>query len=177
MSRGGKLENLPDSFAGLSSAALKFQASVVLGGMEKLADPAEAANLGERLQQKFSVSDKITEAGAIGFANFQISALLGELRTRPLPESLETLTKLSDASDKYANAVLSYPPEKLGDGMKLSALNLNNEVQTAFTKTSFKAKAQESGRSFESIAAEALSKAGPPPSPEVLAAFVKLMQD
>lgn len=180
LSRAGKLENLPDSFAGLSPEALKFEASIVLAGMEKLTQPAEAASLGERLGQKFNTSDKITEAGAIGFANFQVSALLGELRSRPLPESLPTLTKLSGASDKYADALLHYPPDKLGDGMKLSALNLNNEIQTAYTKTSFRAKAQESGRSLESIAAEALSaasSAGPAPSPEVLAAFVKMMQD
>lgn len=167
----GKLENLPDDLAALSATALKYQASVVIGGMETLANPAGAANLAERLQQKFNVP--VNEAGTIGYANFQILALLKALGNKPPQQSLETLGKLSDASDKYSNALLSYPPGKLADVMKLNTLKLNIEVQTVYAKTSIDVKAEESGRNRESVAAEAHSKAieATQPSPEVLDEF------
>jgi hypothetical protein len=170
----GKLENLTDNWATLPATALKFEASIVLTGMEKLAEPAGAAHLAERLQQKFNAN--VSEAGAIGYANFQISALLRELVRRSPQEALGTLTKLSDASEKYSDALLKYPADKLGDGMKLGALKLNIEVQTLYAKTSIAAKAKELGRSTESIAAEARSKAGPPPTPEIGDEFNRLMQ-
>lgn len=171
-----KFENLRDGFAGLSPMSLKLQASILLRTMRDLAKPDGAANLAERLRQRFDMHEANQEQ-AVWYANYLFSRFVDELQERSLKESLETFGKFNEVSENYSRSVMDDPGDVLGFSLRLETAGLSARIALYHALRSYAAEAEKTGRSIESVLEEAFRKTGKIPSAEDVGIYSEMVRD